>query len=484
MSSVSQLVASPVMPTDSELVARVRDGEDAAFEELYRRYQRRIVAFVRRLVGDEARAEDVTQEAFFSALRRLRVTDSEIIFKPWIYEIARNAAIDLYRRTSRAEEVSINADDLLRPSDRRRLVGSRAPDAALFAKERLNHLRGALDELSETHHRVLVMRELEGLSYREIGDRLELSRPAVESALFRARRRLEAEYEELDTGRRCTAMGTVIARLAEGVESRTDAFRLARHARRCSACRRRARELGVEPLTRPSRLARVAALFPLPALLRRRSGDGVGPEAASASQAGGTFGPMVLPGTQLGAAVAERVAALATAAALAGAGSALLGGAAHLSDHTGDAGHRAKPPAAAKQGGGDVKEGTLRDTVGPGSRTAPDGSRGSENGASPTSREKRAGPAHQGGTLPGGGDGAIGGVPGSSSLDSVPAIPPVEPPPPPGPPPDSEKDVHGLQLSVPQNVPKDTPPSAAALSATDGPASGQSTSGFPVSSSL
>src|SRR3954470_7067329 len=142
---------------DSVLVDRVRAGDDCAFEELYRRYRPRITAFVRGQLRDDARAEDVTQEAFFSALRRLRVTDSEIVFKPWIYEIARNAAIDLYRRTSRAEEVSINADELLRPSDRRRLVGNRAPDAALFAKERMNHLRGALDELSETHHRVLVM---------------------------------------------------------------------------------------------------------------------------------------------------------------------------------------------------------------------------------------------------------------------------------------------------------------------------------------
>jgi RNA polymerase sigma factor (sigma-70 family) len=472
MSSASQLVASPVLPTDSELVARVRDGEDAAFEELYRRYQRRIVAFVRRLVGDEARAEDVTQEAFFSALRRLRVTDSEVIFKPWIYEIARNAAIDLYRRTSRAEEVSINADELLRPSDRRRLVGSRSPDAALFAKERLNHLRGALDELSETHHRVLVMRELEGLSYREIGDRLELSRPAVESALFRARRRLEAEYEELDTGRRCAAMGTVIARLAEGVESGTDAFRLARHARRCSACRRRARELGVEPLTRRSGLARVAALFPLPALLRRRSGD-VATGAASGSQAGGTFGPLVLPGAQFGAAVAERVAALATAAALAGAGSALLGGAAHLDHHSGDAGPRAKPPAAAKQGGGALKDGKLRGTVGPGSRTAPEGSPGSRTGASGTHRGKRGASGDHGGThsLSGGEGDAVGDIPAAPSLGSVPTLPPVESPSTPGPPSTDEPEVHSPQVpevSVPQGVPNTPAPP----SATDGPASG------------
>ena len=104
-----------------------------------------------------------------SALRRMRETDSEIAFRPWIYEIARNAAIDLHRRKSRAEEVSISGESELPPADRLRLVGLAAPESALVDKERIEHLRGALDELSESHHRILVLRELEGLSYREIG---------------------------------------------------------------------------------------------------------------------------------------------------------------------------------------------------------------------------------------------------------------------------------------------------------------------------
>src|SRR3954470_11331570 len=144
---------------DSVLVDRVRAGDDCAFEELYRRYRPRITAFVRGQLRDDARAEDVTQETFFSALRRMRATDSPIAFKPWIYEIARNAAIASYRRASRAQEVSIQ-EDLLRPSDRSRLVGPGAPDSALLVKERWEHLCGAFDELPDTHHQVLIMREL------------------------------------------------------------------------------------------------------------------------------------------------------------------------------------------------------------------------------------------------------------------------------------------------------------------------------------
>src|SRR4051812_24397334 len=284
-------------PDDAALVDQVRSGEDAAFEELYRRYRPRINAFVRGHLRDEARSEDVAQEAFFSALRRMRATDSPISFKPWIYEIARNAAIDSYRRTSRAQEVSIDGDESLRPSDRSRLVGSRAPDSALLVKERWEHLRGAFDELPETHHQVLIMRELEGLSYREIGERLELSRPAVESVLFRARRRLEREYEELDTGRRCDAMRSAVARLAEQAGTPADARRLARHARRCTTCRRRAREMGVEPFRVRRAAARAAAVLPLPGFVRRRFTD-----SAAASSSSPDLTPLIAPTAHVGAA--------------------------------------------------------------------------------------------------------------------------------------------------------------------------------------
>ena len=77
------------------------------------------------------------------------------------------------------------------------------PDARRESKQQLDDLRGAFGGVSELHHRILVLREFEGLSYGEIGARLGMSRPVVESTLFRARRRLAEEYEELISGRRC-----------------------------------------------------------------------------------------------------------------------------------------------------------------------------------------------------------------------------------------------------------------------------------------
>src|SRR3954452_7318933 len=259
---------------DTDLVAAVRRGDDRAFEVLYQRYHARIAAYVRGMVKDHARAEDVTQEVFFSALRRMRDTERPISFKPWIYEIARNACIDAYRRTSRADELSYDADSGLAAGDHLRLVSpDQGPDAAVESKQRLDDLCGAFGGLSEAHHQILVLRELEGLSYREIGERLGMSRPAVESTLFRARRRLTEEYDELVSGRRCERVQAIIAAAAEGMLGARDRRRLARHTATCQACRRHARHMGLGDVDAPATVrGKLAAILPIPAFLRR--GDG------------------------------------------------------------------------------------------------------------------------------------------------------------------------------------------------------------------
>ena len=225
------------------------------------------------MVKDHGRAEDITQEVFISALRRMRETDRPIAFKPWVYEIAKNACIDQFRRSRRTEEVSFDAGEGLAGADHGRLVASDpTPDAAVDAKQQLDHLCGAFGGLSDSHHEILVLRELEGLSYREIGDRMGLSRPGVESTLFRARKRLTEEYDELVSGQRCVRIQTIIAAAAGTALGR------ARHApprpprRPLPAVpppgrrrRRRRRRHGAQP---PGRrvVEQVAGLLPLPGL--------------------------------------------------------------------------------------------------------------------------------------------------------------------------------------------------------------------------
>jgi RNA polymerase sigma factor (sigma-70 family) len=323
---MSALLDAPVTEPDSDgaasdhrLVAAVRRGDDRGFETLYHRYSRRIHAYVHGMVKDHGRAEDITQEVFVSALRRMRATERPIAFKPWIYEIAKNACIDQFRRSKRAEEVSMDADDALAPSDYGRLVSAEpVPDAALAVKQELDNLCGAFGSLSEAHHQILVLRELEGLSYREIGERMGLSRPAVESTLFRARRRLTEEYDELASGERCVRIQSIISSASTGQLGARDTRRLARHVAHCQPCRREAVAAGVDSALlarKPIRqrvTEKVAALFPFPFLLRGRRGGGgtSGTDAGWAAQLPVLSDHVAAGGAKLAAAAALLVAGL------------------------------------------------------------------------------------------------------------------------------------------------------------------------------
>lgn len=244
--------------TDHELVGAVRRGEEIAFEELYVRYRGRIRAYVSGILADCDQAEDVAQEVFISALRRLRDTERPIAFKPWVYQIAKNACIDELRRARRSLEVPLEHDNGRLDEAVELFCADPGPEFAVESKQRLDDLRGAFRGVSTLHHRILVLRELEGLSYSEIGARLGMSRPMVESTLFRARRRLAEEYEELISGRRCertralidAARGRPLRRL--GIRERR---RLMHHLSHCQPCRRHAQLARTSELERPSTAA-------------------------------------------------------------------------------------------------------------------------------------------------------------------------------------------------------------------------------------
>ena len=336
--------------TDHDLVQAVRAGDDHAFERLYHRYHRRISAYIFGMVHDHGRAEDLTQEVFVSALRRMRQTDRPIAFKPWIYEIAKNACIDAFRRSRRTEEVSIDAEEGLAPADHGKLASiGPSPDAAVEGKQQLDDLCGAFGGLSDAHHQILVMRELEGLSYREIGERLDMSRPSVESTLFRARRRLTEEYEDLRTGARCLRIQEIIehAGATAAALGTRDQRRVGSHISHCQPCRKHAVMAGMDAaaLGRRSVRAKLAAFLPLPAILRKRwfGGDGGGDVAAAhAVHHGPALAQMSMAAAQYGEpsmAGWMKATAVVTAVAIAGLG-------AGAADHAVKDGKAGDAPAA------------------------------------------------------------------------------------------------------------------------------------------
>jgi RNA polymerase sigma factor (sigma-70 family) len=367
--------------TDHDLVQAVRAGDDHAFERLYHRYHRRISAYIFGMVHDHGRAEDLTQEVFVSALRRMRQTDRPIAFKPWIYEIAKNACIDAFRRTKRAEEVSIDADGGLAAADHGKLASiSPSLDATVEGKQQLDDLCGAFGGLSDAHHQILVMRELEGLSYREIGERLDMSRPSVESTLFRARRRLTEEYEDLRTGARCLRIQEIIegAGATAAALGLRDQRRVGSHISHCQPCRKHAVMAGLDAaaLGRRSVRAKLAAFLPLPAVLRKRwfggGGDGGSGDVAAAGAAHAAHHAPALAQVSMAAAQYGepsmagwmKATAVVTAVAIAGLGAGAADHAVNGGKPTDTPAVRAAPASAAKApaAGGSVTAGA-RQTI-------------------------------------------------------------------------------------------------------------------------
>jgi RNA polymerase sigma factor (sigma-70 family) len=370
--------------TDHDLVQAVRAGDDHAFERLYHRYHRRISAYIFGMVHDHGRAEDLTQEVFVSALRRMRQTDRPIAFKPWIYEIAKNACIDAFRRSKRTEEVSIDAEGGLAPADHGKLASiSPSPESAVEGKQQLDDLCGAFGGLSEAHHQILVMRELEGLSYREIGERLDMSRPSVESTLFRARRRLTEEFEELRTGERCLRIQEIIGRASASALGTRDQRRVGSHVSHCQPCRKHAVLAGLDVgsfARRPVR-AKIAAFLPLPAFLRKRwlggGGDGSdaaaahlaaahAPTLAQASMAAAQYGDSSMAGWM-------KASAVVAAVALAGVGAGAV-------DHGASGGKQHDAPIVHRSAAAATTLGTL-----PAATTAPRGAAATVTGGSVSS---------------------------------------------------------------------------------------------------
>ena len=323
--TMSMTSMRPAACTEPDLIDAAREGDDRAFEELYSRYQQRIRAFIHSRVQDYGRSEDVAQEVFISALRRLRASRQPIVFKPWIYEIAKNACIDEYRRSQRSNEVSLELDGDGSGSSRPLLSLAPTPPAAVESKQRLTNLKGAFGGLSENHHQLLVLREFEGLSYEQIGDRTGMSKQMVESALFRARRKLQEEYDELSSGRRCQQIqsaiedGRALSRRSFGVRERRQ---FARHLAHCQPCRVKAHLAGVDDsLVRPAGLgAKIAALLPFPlwrwpwsgrAARNAMARTGSHPTTLQSLQSASTLADPATASTLSGAAVAAAVLALA-----------------------------------------------------------------------------------------------------------------------------------------------------------------------------
>jgi RNA polymerase sigma-70 factor (ECF subfamily) len=179
--------------SDRELVAIAVDGFDGSFEELVRRYQRPISAYVYRMVGNYESALDLTQEIFIKVYNSLNRYRAEFKFSTWIYKIAHNAAVDHLRRTATREQslvVGPEGDSFDLPLESARL----SPEQESERKERRGEIEAVVRALPANYRELIILRHSQDLSYEEIVEVTGLPLGTVKNRLFRAREMMRQQF--------------------------------------------------------------------------------------------------------------------------------------------------------------------------------------------------------------------------------------------------------------------------------------------------
>jgi len=194
--------ADPEQVPDAEAVARARQGDPEAFRVLVERYQGRAYGQALRMLGDPERARDAVQEGFLRAYRGLPRFQGRSAFYTWLYRLMFNVCIDAKRRDRSGLQVEWD-DAVARelPADVEegpQLRVAPGPEEALERAELGSVLREAIDQLPGDARRTLLLREVDGLSYAEIAQALEIPTGTVMSRLHYARRQLREHL--VDTG--------------------------------------------------------------------------------------------------------------------------------------------------------------------------------------------------------------------------------------------------------------------------------------------
>ncbi len=183
--------------TDSALVAAFLDGDRGAFEGLVRRHQDRVYGFCLRLLGSPSLAQEAAQEVFVKVFRNLHRFRGESKFTTWLYRVTLNHCRNVQAYRARRHEKRHDSLDATSEDDegnpRRKELADDGPDAEedLLTSERLVLLRAELARLDPIWREILLLRDVEGLSYDEIGQALELSPGTVKSRIHRARAQLK-----------------------------------------------------------------------------------------------------------------------------------------------------------------------------------------------------------------------------------------------------------------------------------------------------
>jgi RNA polymerase sigma factor (sigma-70 family) len=319
------------LQSDERLVALVRRGQHDAFEALVSRYQGRLLAFCRHMLGSREDAEDVLQEVFAAAFNAILADERSINVRPWLYRIARNRSLNHLRRAS-----AIGVDSM----DVHYAENGLSTAEKVLRRESFRQLIGDVHRLPETQRTALLLREIDALSYEQIADAMETTVPAVKSLLVRARISLAeaAEARKLTCGEARLELGEA----AEGLLKPSPAVR--RHVRECERCRAFRKHLKDNNVALAAMLP-VGPLLLLKKLALTKLGSTAGAGGAHVAGAGGAgvAGAGVAGGAggaSAGGLITAGASALATKAAAGLAVAALVTAGTVEAEHATSHGHR------------------------------------------------------------------------------------------------------------------------------------------------
>lgn len=181
---------------DALLVSRAQGGDMRAYDELVTRHRGKIFAMIRNMIHQEADAWDVSQDVFVKAWQALPRFEAKARFSTWLYRIAHNAVYDWARKRKIESAGEFNDEifsrDRIDPAAKTTPAGAESPDDSLIHGELRVKIEQALDKLSAEHRECVILKDVQGLSYKEIAAVMECSLGTVMSRLFYARQKLQA----------------------------------------------------------------------------------------------------------------------------------------------------------------------------------------------------------------------------------------------------------------------------------------------------
>jgi RNA polymerase sigma-70 factor, ECF subfamily len=198
---------------EKDLVARCREGDDDAWRDLVDRFGSKVYAIAYHFTMKREDAEELSQEIFLKLFENLNRYDGGFPLIAWILSVSRNLCIDRYRRRKREKSFRFVSDEavtaLLKSQD--------DPSSMALQKERTQMLFSALSEIPEDLAEILILRDLNGLAYEEIGKALELPDGTVKSRLFRARAEVARKIRERHEKKSAPSAFASVALVAAGL---------------------------------------------------------------------------------------------------------------------------------------------------------------------------------------------------------------------------------------------------------------------------